>query len=264
MDSRRRAATVLDAVPAAVWIARDRAVSQIDSNGYGRRLLRLDPGQDASFTADPARQHSHVRVFRDGRELAPEELPIQRAAAIGAEFRDSELELRLPDGVRTTVLGSVVPLRDASGDLRGAVGAFVDVTARKAAEQQLAQTHLRLQALLESIPLGVSFSDDLACHRVQGNPELLAMFEMRPEDNCSKSATDPDARGRKVRYFTGERELAADDLPLQRAARERRQVGPLEFDVELPSGRRWSAWATGRRSGPRTARSSAAWRSSWT
>ncbi|MBY0490158.1 MAG: PAS domain-containing protein [Gemmatimonadaceae bacterium] len=50
-DTAEELRAVLDAVPAAVWIARDVQANHIDSNAYGQRLLRTAAGANVSITA---------------------------------------------------------------------------------------------------------------------------------------------------------------------------------------------------------------------
>ena len=66
---------------------------------------------------------------------------------------------------------------------------------------ELFKTNQQLRALMDALPVGVSFSDDISCQRITGNPCLFAQFEITPEDNISASAPDPNAMGRLVRYF---------------------------------------------------------------
>jgi K+-sensing histidine kinase KdpD len=73
--------------------------------------------------------------MKDGRELAPEELPLQRAATTGSEVHEMEVDLEYDDGQRATLIEYAAPLFDADGSVRGAVGAFVDITERKRTEE---------------------------------------------------------------------------------------------------------------------------------
>ena len=120
-----------------------------------------------------------------------------------------------------------------------------EITDRKRAENQLFGTTLRLQALMQAVPVGVSFSDDATCQRITGNPAVLEQFEVRPEDNLSASAPDDRAPGRQVRFFRDGRQINDAELPLQRAVMENKVIPPMELEVELPSGRRWFTDASG-------------------
>jgi PAS domain S-box-containing protein len=122
---------------------------------------------------------------------------------------------------------------------------FMDITERKRAEQALFEANQRLQAVMQAVPVGVSFSDDPTCQNITGNPAVLAQFEVRPEDNLSASAPDAKAPGRKVRFFRDGRQITDADLPLQRAVVENKAILPTELEVRLPSGRRWFADVSG-------------------
>ena len=118
-----------------------------------------------------------------------------------------------------------------------------DITERKRAEQQVFETNQRLQALMEAVPVGVSFSDDPTCRRITGNPAVLAQFEAKPQDNLS-DRPDAVATGRQVQFFFKGRQITGAELPLQKAVAENRVIAPLELEVQLPSGRRWIADAS--------------------
>ncbi|SMF97412.1 PAS domain S-box-containing protein [Methylomagnum ishizawai] len=105
--------------------------------------------------------------------------------------------------------------------------------------------HRRLQALMKALPVGVSFSDDPSCQHITGNPAVLAQFEVADTDNLSASAPDMEAPGRQVRFFRDGRPVLPEELPLQRAVAENREIPPMELEVWLPSGKRWFALASG-------------------
>lgn len=142
------------------------------------------------------------------------------------------------------VEGHSMPVREPDGGILWH-GYVQDITERKRAERRLFATSERLQALMEALPVGVSFSDDATCQHITGNPTLLAQFEVTPRDNVSASAPEATAAGRRVRYFHYGRELHAGQLPLQRAVAENQVIPPIELEVWLPSGRRWLAEVTG-------------------
>lgn len=110
--------------------------------------------------------------------------------------------------------------------------------------QELVEAQQRLRALMDAVPIGISFSIDASCEYVTGNPAALAQFEATSADNLSSTAPERDAPGRRVRYTHGGKDLPASEFPMQRAAAERRAVGPIELGVQLPSGRQWVAEAS--------------------
>jgi len=78
------------------------------------------------------------------RERHLAELPMQLAAAQGTTVYDAEVEISHADGTRRTAWGSAAPLWNEQGEVHGAIGAFVDITCRKRAEEssRLAQQWL--------------------------------------------------------------------------------------------------------------------------
>ena len=123
-------------------------------------------------------------------------------------------------------------------------GFVQDITEQKEAQQQLLEAQQRLQAIMQAAPVGISYSDDPSCERITGNPALLSQFEMAPDANVSASASDPAAAGRQLRFFRDGQEIAACELPLQRAVAEAHEIPPMQLEVLLPSGRRWFAAAS--------------------
>ena len=134
---RARAAetqTLLDTLPAAVWIARDDRGNQIESNRFGAELLRLQPGTTISLTGSPDERPMNFRVLRNGVEVQPEDLPVQAAARLGQEFRNVEFDVVFDDGTVRHILGNAAPIRGDDGQPLGSVAAFVDITERRQAE----------------------------------------------------------------------------------------------------------------------------------
>jgi PAS domain S-box-containing protein len=134
--------TLMDLIPAAIWVAHDPRCNHIVGNQAANSFYEVQGQENVSANVSPVR-----RFFRDGQELKAEELPMQEAAAGNIDIRNTELDVLLPSGTRRNMLGSASPLHDGQGRVRGCIGAFMDITARKQAEQALRERMKELACL---------------------------------------------------------------------------------------------------------------------
>lgn len=156
--SRQRAEeleAVMEAAPIAIWVAHDPQCSIITGNQAADRFYEAEEGANVSATPASGVQDMPRRFFQHGRELLPDELPMQVAASTGKEVRDAEVDVLLPSGNLITMLGNASPLLDAEGRVRGCVGTFVNITDRKRAEEALRAREEELQVLFNA-PVGLS------------------------------------------------------------------------------------------------------------
>ncbi len=137
-------AAVLDAVPVAVYISHDPQVLQITGNRLSYEWLRIPVGTNLSKSALEGERPEMFKLFKDGVEIPPIDMPSQMAAA-GIEINDCELDIVSADGEIRHVLGNARPLRDEQGNLRGSISAFIDITGRKKAEEALKQANDNLE-----------------------------------------------------------------------------------------------------------------------
>jgi PAS domain S-box-containing protein len=119
-----------------VSVAHDPHCLVITGNAALSELLEVRHGENISLSSDMYGKAGYL-VYHDGRQLRPDELPLQRAAATGKSIGSIELEVHHKSGKVTQTLGSANPLFDDSGNVRGAVGALIDITERKQMERTL-------------------------------------------------------------------------------------------------------------------------------
>ena len=125
--------TLLKVIPVGIGIANDPEALDVNVNPALASLLRISTSDNASKSA-PAADALPFRVLRDGVETLSGDLPLQLAARTGRAVPYSEHELVFDDQTRVTLLASAAPILDDGGGVRGSVGAFVDITARKRSE----------------------------------------------------------------------------------------------------------------------------------
>lgn len=117
---------VMQAAPAALFIASDRECRRIKANPAAERLLRLHNGD---CPRPDIRGGRAFAVYAGSTLLGLDELPLQRAAATGEEVRGEALTVRFSDDERLHVVINAVPVRDEAGEVVGAVAAFVEAAA---------------------------------------------------------------------------------------------------------------------------------------
>jgi PAS domain S-box-containing protein len=128
--------TLLDVVPVGIAVAYDPECTQIRLNPTAAKMLGVDLTDNVSKNG-PDAARLPFRVMQNGRELAPDELPMQTAAARNAQLRDVELEIVRDNGRVVNLFECASPLLDEQNNVRGCVGVFVDISERKRAERQL-------------------------------------------------------------------------------------------------------------------------------
>jgi signal transduction histidine kinase len=138
-DVQRRARefdTLFRMTPVGIGVAADPECRNIAVNPAFAEMLRIDTRTNASLSA-PEPERPPFVVEKQGIPLRPDELPLQVAARLGTEVKNVELDVVHADGTRTTLYEFAAPLFDDEGKVRGAVGAFLDITELKQAEERL-------------------------------------------------------------------------------------------------------------------------------
>ncbi|MGB3187954.1 MAG: PAS domain S-box protein [Limnoraphis sp.] len=139
---------LMEAVPAAIWIAHDRNCHQMTANLSAYELMRTSPGSITTATSPDGKNYLPFKQQRNGKEIPPHDLPMQRAGRTGEEI-EGELEFIFDCGDVRYIYGKAVPLRDDNGQVRGVIGAFLDVTERKQAEAEREQLLARERSARE-------------------------------------------------------------------------------------------------------------------
>lgn len=193
--------TMMETVPVAVWLAHDTDGRRITGNRHAHDLMRLTGPDNVSLNADESERPTHFRIFRDGREVPLEQLPLRRAAR-GEVVRNEELRVVFDDGTYFDELLSASPVRDAAGNVTGAVGASIDISDRKAAEELV--RHTALHDPLTDLPNRLLFYDRLGhaltrARRSEGQLAVMLLdLDQFKEVNDSLGHSAGDALLREV------------------------------------------------------------------
>jgi PAS domain S-box-containing protein len=230
--------SVLESTPAVVWIAHDPECRRVTGNRAGYALFRLPEGSNAASTASLAPLPRPFRILEDGRELAPEAFPVQRAAR-GERLLDYECEIAFDDGSRLRLLGNAVPLRDAGGALRGAVATFVDITGRVRAEAEARDLNRTLEARVEERTRELQHAlDELnafaytVAHDLRAPLRAMHAFGDILLSEYQDRALDDEGRGYIRRIRDGSRRLDTliqGLLEYSRLGRSETELGPVDL-----------------------------------
>ena len=115
----------LDSIPVGFSIATDISCKKIVHNPMAAKFLRIKPWEQGSYSAS---ELPPVKVYHDGKPIAVEDLPMQRAAWYGEVINRFELEFVWEDGDSKVARWSASPLRDDKGNICGAIATMEDVT----------------------------------------------------------------------------------------------------------------------------------------
>lgn len=176
---------LLDILPTGVWFA-NRDCSVLKGNAAAYKMLDLPPGINASFTGTEMELPKGLKLFVNGVETPPEEMPMQQVARTGKAMLNFEQEIHFHDGSKKIVYANVVPLFDQKGEVFKVVGVYTDFTERKQYEQALAETsealtreRERLAVALRAGNLGV-YEWQVGEETIWWAPETFLLYGVDP------------------------------------------------------------------------------------
>ncbi|MGH9626798.1 MAG: ABC transporter substrate binding protein, partial [Bryobacteraceae bacterium] len=102
-------------------------------------------------------------------------------------------------------------------------------------EQNLARQVRDFETLLKVIPVGIGVAEDPECNVVRTNRAFAELLGLDLLENASKTRTD--AEDLPFRIFRDGEEIPNNELPMQVAAREGRDVLDFELDVVRADGK---------------------------
>ena len=234
--SEERFHALADAVPQIVYVTRADG-----SHEFLNRRWREYTGRDTCTPDDLAAvAHPDDRAGPAARWEA--------ARAAGEPFT-AEFRLRGADGAYRWFLTRAVPVRGADGRVERWFGTSTDIDDRKRAEADIARLNgelarrvRELQAVFDAAPVGINVATDPGCREILGNRALADMLGMATGENVSKSGADADRL--PYRVLRDGREVPADDLPMQRAARTGAAVADEVYEFVRADGSRVTVLVT--------------------
>jgi len=210
----RGADGVLDLLPVATFITDARGtILQYNQSAVAIWGRAPKPGQTHE-------QFNENTQFREADGTPTARSLLAEVLATGRPVRDAERIVERPDGTTLIVSVNIDPLRNAKGEIVGAVNCFLDITERKRMDAALAQSRLqmleqeqRLAATYEHVSIGIT--------EVGPNGRIVRVNE-------AICAITGFSREEMLGGFLF-RHTYADDSDIDRAAFEEQVAGKLEF-----------------------------------
>jgi PAS domain S-box-containing protein len=145
---------LMELLPVGVAMAADPDFTRVEINPMMASMLSVKPEDFLPIESVLA----NAMVLRDPSKVL-RHLPLRTAAAEDRSIRGCEASLPTGNGRGIEVLGQSVPLHDESGQVRGAVGAFIDITELKRTNAALKETEGRFRAMADTAPLMIWMTD---------------------------------------------------------------------------------------------------------
>ncbi len=137
---------LMNVVPAAIWISSDRDCYHVRGNAMANKLFEAEPEENVA-----AKLISKRTFLRNGVKLNTNELPMELAASENIPILNQIIDVILPGGKMLNIQGSAAPLNDEQGEVRGAIGAFIDITDRVESEKALRESEEKLRILANNM-----------------------------------------------------------------------------------------------------------------
>ncbi|MBC7797185.1 MAG: PAS domain-containing protein, partial [Pyrinomonadaceae bacterium] len=213
-----------------LWtLAPNGEIEYINQSWIDYTGLELEQIKDTGWN-DALHPDDRERVFAEFRNFLESGEPYQM-----------EMPLRGKNGEYRNFLTRAKPLKTDDGKIMCWLGVTLDIHEFKQIQIERFELNRRLQASLDELeilfdvlPVGVAIAKDNNCERITSNRYLSEILSTPKNSNISPSSEAVNEIMR-WRFYRDGKELFADDLPIQRAAKEARRLEEFEFDVELPN-----------------------------
>ncbi len=180
---------IIEALPCGmVHVRIDGAIAE--ANNEAQRILGLSfDDLTQRYTSD----FETDTLYESGEPCPVEDYPVTRALMTGKAQPPQTIGIHRPDDSTSWAVFTAVPVLNEDGSVSGAVVTFLDITARKRAEEERLELEQAIQRAgkLESLGVlaggiahdfnnllvGVKASSELLAVELQGNPRHMALLE---------------------------------------------------------------------------------------
>ncbi|HEX2256484.1 MAG TPA: PAS domain-containing protein, partial [Afifellaceae bacterium] len=225
---------LLDTPPAFLELL-PLAVYACDADGrilwFNRRAVELW-GREPRIGDDAERFCGSHKLYFDGRPISHAETPMAQVLRTGEPVAAAAGLVERPDGSQVWVMVHIEPVKDAAGEIVGAINCFHDITEQKRAEQALAASERRAREVLDALPAAI-YTTDAAGRITFYNRAAEQLSGRRPE-----LGTDEWCVTWRL-YHPDGTPLPHDQCPMAIALKENRPIRDAEAVAERPDGTRF-------------------------
>jgi PAS domain S-box-containing protein len=232
-DHAERLARTLEAMSEGVYIY-DRAGQLVQMNAAGRALVEQD-AQEPSVAylpiQDPFQQY---RIHdAEGRPLAPEDWPVVQILHGEIVSTTAPVELHILTLTGREQIASVTggPLRDADGEVVGAVLVRRDVTQERRLELEVAARAHEIESIFDTDTDGL-MSFDTQGRTIRMNAALFQLLGYEATGQADYMVPEERARGFAISDGAGQ-PLPQDQWPMYRVLRGETLTGPQAVEMRL-------------------------------
>jgi PAS domain-containing protein len=177
--------SVLETMPVGVWIM-DRTGQIVQGNLAGQKIWA------GARYVGPSEFDQYKGWWVDtGQLIQADEWAAVRAVKSGETSLDEVIEIECFDGTRKTILNSAVPLREAQGEITGAIVINQDITERKLTADELKASEERYRGLITNLDAGiVVHAADTSI--IKNNSKASELLGLSEDQMKGKLAIDPN------------------------------------------------------------------------
>lgn len=174
---------VLNALPVGVWIT-DKTGNIVTGNPMAQEIW-------GGAELVGINQYAEYKGWwhDTGKLIAPEEWSLARAIQHGEISLKEIVDIACFDGSRKTIVNSGLPLKDAAGNITGAIAVNQDITENLSVAEELRQAKDLFQAMFELAPIGMGLVSPEGVF-VKLNQAFCDMLGYRPDELLNLSIVD--------------------------------------------------------------------------
>jgi PAS domain S-box-containing protein len=167
----------------------------------------------------------------DGRLIGREETPMAQVLATGEPVHGREATVERPDGSRVVAMVHIDPVKDADGNLLGAVNCFHDVSELHRVKTQQAEGGAIVRQVLDALPAAI-YTTDAQGRVTYFNPAAVELAGRTPTLGNDEWCVTWRL------YAPDGTPLSHDECPMALALKEDRAIRGVEALAERPDGTR--------------------------